>query len=257
MSLQIAVVRGRPEGLSMTLKTGSRRFSALCWRVRASCLVVSWGSEQRGRDVENRIRLKCPGGFRMEPAARLGRMHFGIAQVQSVIASRVCRSPRCTWMLSYQISWASGSKQKAPRSALLCWISSMSSSSATAADSRSPSPHTPDPSDSSQPVVVQADIDAAASWFIPMHHSQSKQPPWGSASAVFPPHKLEDDQILRIDDLLEQHAFDEYASSYRSLSPVFCLFSDAIIPKDFHAFFNQCLTPTPASSGPVYYQLAV
>ncbi|XP_006460767.1 hypothetical protein AGABI2DRAFT_220937 [Agaricus bisporus var. bisporus H97] len=95
----------------------------------------------------------------------------------------------------------------------------MSSSSATAADSRSPSPHTPDPSDSSQPVVVQADIDAAASWFIPMHHSQSKQPPWGSASAVFPPHKLEDDQILRIDDLLEQHAFDEYASSYRSLSP--------------------------------------
>ncbi|KXN90993.1 Protein MGA2 [Leucoagaricus sp. SymC.cos] len=85
----------------------------------------------------------------------------------------------------------------------------MSLSSPTVSASRSPSPHTPDPSDTQEPVAVQADFDAVAAWFIPLNNHKPAMP-WDTDPALFAqPRKLDDEQMLRIDDLLEQHAFDE------------------------------------------------
>ena len=88
----------------------------------------------------------------------------------------------------------------------------MSSSWATAAGSRSPSPLTPEPSDSLEPVAIQSDLDLASSWYLSMHPTKSSLPPWESDPSLYlTPHKSEENQILCLDELIEQHAYDEYA----------------------------------------------
>lgn len=54
-----------------------------------------------------------------------------------------------------------------------------------------------------------------------MHPAKSSVPSWVSDPSVYTtPHKSEDEQMLRLDDLIEQHAYDEYARG-RSLSPIY------------------------------------
>lgn len=97
----------------------------------------------------------------------------------------------------------------------------MSSTSTAAPESRSPSPLTPEPTDSLDPVTIQSEVDFNSSWYISMHPAKSSVPSWVSDPSVYTtPHKSEDEQMLRLDDLIEQHAYDEYARG-RSLSPIY------------------------------------
>lgn len=86
-------------------------------------------------------------------------------------------------------------------------------SNAVPSSSRSPSPHTPEASDNVDPIVLQNDLDLA-SWF-----SNGKGISVGSEfdvnmNAINDTNtKHEDDAMLRLDDLLERHAFEEYARS--------------------------------------------
>ncbi|CAA7261739.1 unnamed protein product [Cyclocybe aegerita] len=89
----------------------------------------------------------------------------------------------------------------------------MSSSSTTAQGSRSPSPLTPETSESPKSVVIQSDLDLT-SWYLSMHPTKSVAPQWSSNPAVYmTPHKSEEEQMLRLDELIEQHAYDDSPSS--------------------------------------------
>jgi uncharacterized protein len=91
---------------------------------------------------------------------------------------------------------------------------SFESSPATANTSRSSSPVTPEPLES---VAVRSDFDHTNSWYIPtMHQSVSL---WDIDAADFiSPTKTEDHQMLRLDDLIEQHAYEEYVLNVPSIS---------------------------------------
>ncbi|KAF9478815.1 hypothetical protein BDN70DRAFT_879522 [Pholiota conissans] len=87
------------------------------------------------------------------------------------------------------------------------------SASTTATTSRSPSPLTPEASDSLEGIVIQSEIDLSSSWY-PMHPTKMTIPPWGSDPSVYTtPHKAEEEQMLRLDDLIEQHAYDDSPST--------------------------------------------
>ncbi|RDB25159.1 Protein MGA2 [Hypsizygus marmoreus] len=93
-----------------------------------------------------------------------------------------------------------------------------SSSSATAAGSRSPSPATPEALDSLDPVAIHSDLDLSNSWpyLSSMHQVKVLDPhsQWDIASVEFiTPRKTEEAQMLHLDDLLEQHAYDDSPSS--------------------------------------------
>ena len=91
------------------------------------------------------------------------------------------------------------------------YLQTMSSSSpTTTSGSRSPSPRTPQSSPFAESAAFQADFDPTAAWFIAMHRPKS------DTSLFVQPHKFDDEQMLQIDDLLEQHAFDEYAITSRN-----------------------------------------
>ncbi|KAF8973065.1 hypothetical protein BDZ97DRAFT_1779170 [Flammula alnicola] len=90
----------------------------------------------------------------------------------------------------------------------------MSASSTTAPGSRSPSPLTPEPSDSLEPVTIQSELDFSSSWYLSMHPTKMSVPPWASDPSVYTtPHKSEEEHMLRLDDLIEQHAYDDSPSS--------------------------------------------
>ncbi|KAG6813370.1 hypothetical protein H0H92_011636 [Tricholoma furcatifolium] len=90
---------------------------------------------------------------------------------------------------------------------------SSSSSSAAATTSRSPSPATPEAIDSFDP-TVQSDLD---SWYI--SSMQQEKPmaihlPWEMTTPDFlTPRKSEDDKMLHLDELIEQHAYDDSPAS--------------------------------------------
>lgn len=95
------------------------------------------------------------------------------------------------------------------------YLQTMSSSSPAGSVSRSPSPHTPAPEPPADPVAIQADLDAVAAWFVP------NMPAWESDPALFAlPRKADEEQMLRLDDLLEQHAFDECVSISTASAPL-------------------------------------
>jgi hypothetical protein len=83
----------------------------------------------------------------------------------------------------------------------------MDSTSSTTQPSRSPSPSTPEPFDALDPITIQSELDLTSSWYLSsMHTTKDNVLPW-----VLDPlqHKTEDDQMLPLDELIEQHAYDE------------------------------------------------
>ncbi|KAF8070677.1 hypothetical protein FPV67DRAFT_1488321 [Lyophyllum atratum] len=103
-----------------------------------------------------------------------------------------------------------------------------SSSSATAAGSRSPSPATPEAFDSLDPIAIHSDFDLSSSWHISSaqeHKPLGAHTPWDmNISEFITPRKSEDDQMLHLDELIEQHAYDDspassFSSTYPSPSP--------------------------------------
>ncbi|KAJ6499027.1 hypothetical protein C8R45DRAFT_980751 [Mycena sanguinolenta] len=94
----------------------------------------------------------------------------------------------------------------------------MSSSSSTATStSRSSSPHTPEPSDSLDPVVIQGDFDINAWYQSDPENLLSPQSSWQlDPSLQMTSAKCEEEeQILHLDDLIQQNAYDD------SPSPIF------------------------------------
>jgi hypothetical protein len=90
------------------------------------------------------------------------------------------------------------------------------SSPATATGSRSPSPLTPESSDSLDP-VLHNDLELS-SWCHSLSPAKSLSPQscW-DPTLCFDAGKPEDDEMLRLDDLIEQHAYDEYSSIHFNL----------------------------------------
>ncbi|KAJ6625880.1 hypothetical protein B0H10DRAFT_2001193 [Mycena sp. CBHHK59/15] len=92
---------------------------------------------------------------------------------------------------------------------------SSSSSAATGTDSRSSSPHTPEPPDSLDPVAVQSDFDLGSWYQSDSDKLLSPRPSW-QLDAILQAslHKYEEDeQILHLDDLIQQNAYDDSPSS--------------------------------------------
>ncbi|KAJ7497569.1 hypothetical protein FB451DRAFT_1121211 [Mycena latifolia] len=86
-----------------------------------------------------------------------------------------------------------------------------SSSSAAGNDSRSSSPHTPEPSDSLDPVLIQTDFEVGAWYQSDAENLLSPQSSWQLDPALqMNPQKFEeDDQILHLDELIQQNAYDD------------------------------------------------
>ncbi|KNZ80876.1 Protein MGA2 [Termitomyces sp. J132] len=97
-----------------------------------------------------------------------------------------------------------------------------SSSSAATTSSRSPSPLTPEAIDSYDPAAIQTDLD---SWYL----SSLQQPkpsgaqfPWEMTTSDFlTPRKSEDGQMLQLDELIEQHAYDDSPMSSLNSPPTY------------------------------------
>ena len=81
----------------------------------------------------------------------------------------------------------------------------MSSSSATASESRSPSPRTPAPSSAHDTATAVP----SEFWFASPKLQMSEMP-WAGADGVLAyPQKVDDQSMLRLDELLEENAYDE------------------------------------------------
>lgn len=86
----------------------------------------------------------------------------------------------------------------------------MDSTSSTTQLSRSPSPSTPEPSDVLDPISIQSELDLTSSWYLSgMHTAKDSVSPWVSDPVYTLQHKTEDDQMLRLDELIEDHAYNE------------------------------------------------
>ncbi|KAJ6587181.1 hypothetical protein DFH09DRAFT_248520 [Mycena vulgaris] len=92
---------------------------------------------------------------------------------------------------------------------------SSASSAATETDSRSSSPHTPEPSDSLDPVAIQTDLDIGSWYRSDGDNLLSPQSSWQlDPELEMTTQKYEeDDQILHLDDLIQQNAYDDSPSS--------------------------------------------
>jgi hypothetical protein len=89
----------------------------------------------------------------------------------------------------------------------------MSTASSVAANSRSSSPLTPEPlSDCLELVSIQGDLDQTFSdWPLPMYPAKAALPRWAADQALYStPQKVEEEQMLRLDELIERHAYEEY-----------------------------------------------
>jgi len=71
---------------------------------------------------------------------------------------------------------------------------------------------TPEASDYPGPVSVQSDFDQTFSdWHLPMYPTKAAVPRWAADQAIYTtPHKVEEEQMLRLDELIEKHAYEEY-----------------------------------------------
>lgn len=83
----------------------------------------------------------------------------------------------------------------------------MDSTSSTTQPSRSPSPSTPESSGALDPISIQSELDLTSSWYLSgMHTTKENVLPLVSDSGQ---HKSEDDRMLRLDELIEDHAYEE------------------------------------------------
>jgi hypothetical protein len=89
----------------------------------------------------------------------------------------------------------------------------------TADTPRSSSPATPEPSDAPGPVAVRSDFDNSKSWHMHQLKSADVQSLWDIDTTDFiPSEKTEDHQMLRLDDLIETHAYEEYVVHIPSIA---------------------------------------
>ena len=83
----------------------------------------------------------------------------------------------------------------------------MDSTSSTTQPSRSPSPSTPEPSGALDPISIRSELDLTSSWYLSGMHTAKDNVL--SDPVYTPQHKTEDDRMLRLDELIEDHAYEE------------------------------------------------
>lgn len=87
---------------------------------------------------------------------------------------------------------------------------SMSSSPTTADASRSSSPMTPEPPDTVEPIAINnSEPDFSPSWFLSTSKPLSSPHTWEIVPSFITSGKPDEDQMLGLDELLEQHAYAE------------------------------------------------
>jgi hypothetical protein len=88
----------------------------------------------------------------------------------------------------------------------------MSTTSSITANSRASSPLTPEVSDCLESVSIQGDLDQTLSdWYLAMCPVKAAHPCWAADQAIHStPHKVEEEQMLRLDELIERGAYEEY-----------------------------------------------
>lgn len=134
----------------------------------------------------------------------------------------------------------------------------MDSMSSTTQPSRSPSPSTPEPSeaDALDPITIQSELDPTSSWYLSaMHTTENNIPQWVSDPLYTLQHKTEDDQMLRLDELIEQHAYDDEWVNihFCSLNP-YLTFVQRSPPSEFNSSLSYPSPPSyPTTSSPPHH----
>jgi hypothetical protein len=86
----------------------------------------------------------------------------------------------------------------------------MDSTSSTTQPSRSSSPSTPESSNALNLITIQSELDLTSSWHLSgMHTIKDNIPPCVSDPVYTSQHKTEDNQMLRLDELIEDYAYEE------------------------------------------------
>jgi hypothetical protein len=93
-------------------------------------------------------------------------------------------------------------------------IVSMDSTSSTTQPSRSQSPSTPEPFAALDSISIRSELDLTSWYLSGMHTINDNALPL--VVSDLPQHKTEDDRMLRLDELIEDHAYEEYV--FTSLS---------------------------------------
>ncbi|KAG1731495.1 uncharacterized protein EDB91DRAFT_721132 [Suillus paluster] len=110
--------------------------------------------------------------------------------------------------------------------------------STTVMDSRSSSPATPESSDGTHPVVLHHDHDLLSAWYhsIRPRKTISEIGVWDNESLHSVTNKPDNENMLQLDDLIDEHAYEDSACSAAESSPVLpqvtpdCLKPEAIHP---------------------------
>jgi uncharacterized protein len=134
----------------------------------------------------------------------------------------------------------------------LCWFlpSCMSfPSPATSSSPRSPSPRTPEPFEYTDAAAIQSDPGLSALWYMSAAaKATTTQQPWGIESPFYSSQgKGEDDNMLQLDELLEQDAYDESVSS-GPFAAANLLISSCSSPSPSFASTSAYPSPVPKSS---------
>jgi hypothetical protein len=86
----------------------------------------------------------------------------------------------------------------------------MDSTSSTTQCSRSVSPSTPEPSSALDPISIESELDLTSSWFLSgMNATKGNVLRLASDTVYTPQNKTEDDRMLRLDELIEDYAYEE------------------------------------------------
>lgn len=88
-----------------------------------------------------------------------------------------------------------------------------SSPSFSLSSPRSPSPRTPEDSEYADSVAIHSDVGLSSSWYMSMAAKVAQQSWAMDPLAYHSPSKGEDNDMLRLDDLIEQDAYDECVRS--------------------------------------------
>ncbi|KAG2015690.1 hypothetical protein CC2G_008935 [Coprinopsis cinerea AmutBmut pab1-1] len=90
-----------------------------------------------------------------------------------------------------------------------------SSPSATVSSPRSPSPRTPEAYDYPDAVAIESDVGLSSSWYMTMAAKAQAQQLWGVDNSFYhTQNKGEDNDMLQLDELIEQDAYDDSPSPF-------------------------------------------
>ncbi|KAG0698126.1 hypothetical protein DFH29DRAFT_984006 [Suillus ampliporus] len=130
----------------------------------------------------------------------------------------------------------------------------MSTTTITTMDSRSSSPATPESSDGHHPVTLHHDHDLSA-WYnsIRPRKTISEIGVWDNESMYSVTNKPDNENMLQLDDLIDEHAYEDSACSAAESSPVLpqvipdCLKPEAIHVAGSENTVSAAQTPVPES----------